>query len=406
MSRKTSKRLQDINRASAERRSSPPPNRPSPVDDDPAASWSAFIAGAVLLFIVFAAIAVVLGTRSVESDLATQSERALQSVGFTEIKADVDGFTVALKGEYRQGQDLAVAEQAVAGVNGVRAVDIDGVWEVAAPVVADIEIVGTPVAFTWTNDTVVVTGELSSIDQVAFLSAGLGALETKDGQPRFTTVDVSEVETVDGLPGEDDWIGKAVALVGSLGQGLQSGSIIVNPAADVVTTSGKVDTGQAKREISDASESFIAALEASGFDVTDGVLGPPKPPPPTKQEVEELDRTLAELIDGKVVEFEFGSDQLTDVGETLLDEFLVALREFPTVSVEIDGHADAQGTPERNMVLSQERAQAVVDYFVAHGEDPDRFVAVGYGDTRPIADNSTAEGRQKNRRIEFIALEG
>ncbi len=76
------------------------------------------------------------------------------------------------------------------------------------------------------------------------------------------------------------------------------------------------------------------------------------------------------------------------------------------MSVEIDGHADPQGSPERNLELSLRRAEAVVAYFVSQGEDPERFIAVGYGDTRPIADNSTEAGRQKNRRIEFIALEG
>ncbi|MGB5532015.1 MAG: OmpA family protein, partial [Acidimicrobiia bacterium] len=196
-----------------------------------------------------------------------------------------------------------------------------------------------------------------------------------------------------------------VALVGALAAGLDEGSVTVNPAGDVVTTAGEAETRQLKRDLSDATEGLIVALGADGFDVTDGVLGPPKPPAPTKAEVEELDRTLAELIAGKVVEFEFASDQLTPIGTALLDELLVPLVEFSAVPVEIAGHADAQGSPERNLELSRRRAQAVLDYFVSRGEDPERFVAVGYGDTRPIADNSTEEGRQKNRRIEFIALE-
>ena len=84
--------------------------------------------------------------------------------------------------------------------------------------------------------------------------------------------------------------------------------------------------------------------------------------------------------------------------------FLAALRQVPDVPVEIAGHADAQGSEERNLDLSERRALAVFDYLVSQGEDPGRFEVVGYGETRPIADNSTPEGRQKNRRIEFIAL--
>ncbi len=403
---KTSKRLQSINRPQQSHSSSAPPGKRSPFDDEPASSWAAFIAGTILVFLVFAAVAVFMGTRSVESDLEARAVRTLQNAGFIAVTADADGFNLALKGEYQEGQDIASAEQAVADLVGVAAVDTSGVWEVAAPVAVETDVQGAPVLFAWEGDTITVTGELSSEDQIAYLDDGLRAIESDEGGARFETVDVSGVDTVEGIPSEDDWIGKAVALVGSLAGDLPTGSVMVNPAADVVTTSGKVDSRQAKHDISDGAAEFVAALEASGFAVTDGILGPPKPPPPTRQEVEQLDQTLAELIEGKVVEFEFGSDELTDEGKALLDELLVALREIPNVPVEVDGHADAKGTPERNMLLSQQRAQAVVDYFVSQGEDPNRFIAIGYGDTRPIADNSTEEGRQKNRRIEFIALEG
>jgi outer membrane protein OmpA-like peptidoglycan-associated protein len=406
MKRKPSRSIQDVTRSATSRTGSAPPGRRPPSGDDAASSWAAFVAGAVLVFIVFVAVAVVLGTQSVESDIEARSVRTLQNAGFSAITADADGFNVALKGEYQEGQDIVAAEEAVARLTGVAAVDVEGVWEIPAPEVVEVEVVGTPVAFTWSGDTIAVAGALSSETEAAFLNDALGGLQGADGEIRFAEVDLSAIETREGLPNEDAWVGKAVALIGSLAQGLPSGSVTVNPAADVVTTAGKVETRQEKRHIADASKDFIEALEAGGFDVTDGVLGPPKPPPPTRQEVQELDQTLAELIEGKVVEFEFASDQLTDEGEALLDDLLVALREFEAVSVEIDGHADAQGTPERNMTLSQDRARAVVDYFVSRGEDPGRFIAVGYGDTRPIADNSTEEGRQKNRRIEFIALEG
>jgi OOP family OmpA-OmpF porin len=121
--------------------------------------------------------------------------------------------------------------------------------------------------------------------------------------------------------------------------------------------------------------------------------------------VVQLQEDLDDLISGKVIEFEFNSDVLTRDGRRLLMDILSALRRFPDVPVEIAGHADAVGTPQANLELSRRRAQAVVDFLVARGEDPNRFVVTAYGDTRPIADNSTPEGRARNRRIEFIALE-
>jgi outer membrane protein OmpA-like peptidoglycan-associated protein len=402
---KSTKRLQQLDRTAAKRSSTPPPGFSSRVDDEPASSWPAFIAGVILLFVAFTAIAVFVGIRSVEADLETRSEQSLQIAGFRDITAEAAGFAVSLKGQYTEGQDIAAAEEAVADLNGVGSVDVAGVWEVEAAKLEAGEILGAPVAFSWSNDAVVVSGDLSTEEQRIFVDASLAALETAEGSMRFASVDVGDVQIVEELPSEDEWIGKAVALVGSLANGLQEGSVTVNPSGDVVTTVGKTETRQEKRDLEIASEAFIVALQGAGFELTDGVLGPPKPPPPTREEVEELERTLAELIEGKVVEFEFASDELTDVGKALLDDLLVPLREFSAVPIEISGHADAQGSPVRNLDLSFRRAQAVVVYFVDQGEDPNRFVAIGYGDTVPIADNSTEEGRQKNRRIEFNALE-
>jgi outer membrane protein OmpA-like peptidoglycan-associated protein len=379
----------------------------TPTDVDPAASWAAFLAGMVLLVLMLMVLAVLMGTASVESDLETRSEQALRIAGFQEITADVDGFAVSLKGQYPEGQDLDTGLQAVAALTGVGSVDATGVWEIETPDAVVSAVSGSPVVVSWSGDTVTVSGTISTEEQRDFLSTSLGALVTGDStEARFSVVELAGVEVLEGLEPEDDWIGTIVALVGALAAGLDEGSVTVNPAGEVVTTAGEAETRQIKRDLSSASEGLIVALGAEGFDVTDGVLGPPKPPAPTKAEVEELERTLSELIEGKVVEFEFASDQLTPAGIALLDELLVPLVEFSAVPVEIAGHADAQGSAERNLDLSRRRAQAVLDYFVSRGEDPERFLAVGYGDTRPIADNSTEEGRQKNRRIEFIALEG
>lgn len=71
------------------------------------------------------------------------------------------------------------------------------------------------------------------------------------------------------------------------------------------------------------------------------------------------------------------------------------------LKVEISGHTDSDGSASHNLQLSQERAQAVVDYLTRLGIDPDRLVAKGYGQTRPIASNNTEAGKQKNRRTEF-----
>jgi OOP family OmpA-OmpF porin len=77
------------------------------------------------------------------------------------------------------------------------------------------------------------------------------------------------------------------------------------------------------------------------------------------------------------------------------------LQRCPDSAVEIGGYTDSGGGTGRNQILSQIRAQAVVDYLVNAGIAADRLTAVGYGETNPIASNDTEEGRAQNRRIEF-----
>ena len=74
------------------------------------------------------------------------------------------------------------------------------------------------------------------------------------------------------------------------------------------------------------------------------------------------------------------------------------------VHLTVQGHTDAVGDAAANKKLSQERAQSVVDYLVSKGVDPAQLQAVGYGQEKPVADNSTKEGQFKNRRIEFEVL--
>jgi OOP family OmpA-OmpF porin len=79
------------------------------------------------------------------------------------------------------------------------------------------------------------------------------------------------------------------------------------------------------------------------------------------------------------------------------------MAKYPETTVVIEGHTDNVGTEEHNLKLSRERAQSVVDYLVENKHlDRSRLTAVGYGSTRPIADNSTEEGKRQNRRVDAV----
>ena len=138
---------------------------------------------------------------------------------------------------------------------------------------------------------------------------------------------------------------------------------------------------------------------------------PPPPPPECKQpapgEPLKLDGCKAGdklVLHG--VNFEFDQAKLTVNAKTLLDQVVSELQSHPSVSVEVDGHTDSKGSDAYNQKLSERRAEAVRAYLVEHGVAADRLTAAGFGETQPIADNDSDEGREQNRRVELKIVAG
>lgn len=109
-----------------------------------------------------------------------------------------------------------------------------------------------------------------------------------------------------------------------------------------------------------------------------------------------------------VVEFSsavlFGFDQskLTDGAKKTLDDLVTILNKYPDTDIEVQGHTDNTGTVEYNQKLSRTRADNVASYLMSHNIASSRITSVGYSFTKPKYDNSTADGRTKNRRVEFV----
>ena len=99
--------------------------------------------------------------------------------------------------------------------------------------------------------------------------------------------------------------------------------------------------------------------------------------------------------------FKTGSAILLAKGKPILDTVVAYLKRNPDVNVTIDGHTDNTGSDKVNIPLSLKRAEACKKYLVSKGINADRMTTAGFGSTQPVADNKTAEGRQKNRRIEI-----
>lgn len=101
------------------------------------------------------------------------------------------------------------------------------------------------------------------------------------------------------------------------------------------------------------------------------------------------------------VNFEFNSANLTKESFPILLNALQVLTQNPELKVEIRGHTDNIGSEEYNIILSEKRAKVVKDYLVVNGIQDDRLDVKGFGESDPVADNETIEGRTLNRRIEF-----
>jgi outer membrane protein OmpA-like peptidoglycan-associated protein len=102
--------------------------------------------------------------------------------------------------------------------------------------------------------------------------------------------------------------------------------------------------------------------------------------------------------------FETGKAVLRPESFDALDQVFRFLENNPSIRLEISGHTDNTGSLRINERLSRERARAVVDWLVGKGISPDMLVFEGYADTQPVATNDTAEGREKNRRVEFKVI--
>lgn len=113
---------------------------------------------------------------------------------------------------------------------------------------------------------------------------------------------------------------------------------------------------------------------------------------------------LGEVVLLKNIFFEFGKTNLKEESYPELKRVVKLLSENTNIQIEISGHTDDVGAEEKNLELSQGRAQAVVDYLILNGVKGNRLIAKGYGEIVPVATNKTEEGKALNRRVEFKLL--
>jgi outer membrane protein OmpA-like peptidoglycan-associated protein len=120
------------------------------------------------------------------------------------------------------------------------------------------------------------------------------------------------------------------------------------------------------------------------------------------------EETAAEVtirLPGSIL-FDFDSAAVRPDAERTLGEVLEVIQAYAGQPVRVEGHTDSIASEAYNQKLSERRAASVVDWLATHGVEPTRLETVGWGESRPVGDNGTSEGRQQNRRVEVIIEKG
>ena len=213
-------------------------------------------------------------------------------------------------------------------------------------------------------------------------------------QAKFGAATVHSSARIDeALPG--DWPVRVLAGLDALAV-LSNGAVTVTPGN--VTVMGNTGNPDAKALISRLLSEKLGETQTFGIDVTYQKILDPVAGIPTPEEcIEEIDAIQAE----RKIGFEPGSDTIDGASRKTVDDIADVLKKCGPFKLEIAGHTDSQGRESMNQQLSQARAQAVLNGLRSRRVLTSSFSAVGYGETEPIADNGTEDGREANRRIEF-----
>jgi len=130
-------------------------------------------------------------------------------------------------------------------------------------------------------------------------------------------------------------------------------------------------------------------------------------PTPAVAEIPKRVEVKADRIElSEKIQFALDKADIMSESHGLLDEIVQVMRDHPQIKkVDVNGHTDSDGADHYNQELSDRRAKSVVAYLTSHGIDAARLEGKGFGEAQPIADNATAAGKEKNRRVEFLIVE-
>lgn len=198
------------------------------------------------------------------------------------------------------------------------------------------------------------------------------------------------VETPAAPPGFTKAAVRAIGLLSFLAEGEATLS------GTQVTFSGSALHPKAKTDFASAlSAGWPDGFSAVASAVEDGPSGP-------VLDVAACESAVRDVTEGQAIEFEAGRADVAAHSRRRIDRIAYVALRCPDTLIVVAGHTDSDGSHEKNYGLSLDRARTVIDLLVADGVPAERFTALGYGESRPLASNGSLAGKARNRRIEFV----
>lgn len=330
-------------------------------------------AGGLILLVGLSIISIPYFTDRISTTLQQNVQQQLLSQGQQWASVQMHGRNAVVAGLAPSTHDYQTTLETIQNVMGVQSVQNNITNRSVSPYTFSLA---------WENNQLTVDGFLST--QEAY-EGFLEAASKLFGKDAIT----GQVQLAAGEP--KDWNHMLKTTLAQL-QKMQTG--IAQISDQGIHLSGQIDTTRGRNQVEAAMQAlqkanYQSALHIQAADSAQSIC----------------QQRFNTLLRKSRIQFATGSAEILPANRPLLVEFGKTAALCPNAILTITGHTDNVGNAEANRRLSQQRAQAVVTALFQQGIPLERLKAIGYGAIKPIADNTTADGQRKNRRIEFIVGE-
>ncbi len=326
----------------------------------------------------------------IEAALLEESQAALASAGLSVESIAFDGRDATLRGTVETAEAKRRIEQVVAEVWEVRVVNNQLTVKPPEPPAEEVpEAEARPVIkgfmmLPGDDGSLILRGEVHDASTRNRIVAAV--LDAFPAQSIENQMDVAAGEP-------QLWIAPLLRAISAISV-VKAPEIVIPEAADAFVLKGNVAAAVQKKAVLD---DLTMALPAElALQETLQIVEEQRDP-----KLLALEKRIQDLQTTTRIQFKINTAFLADLSKEVLNQVADILKEAPGAQIEVQGHTDNLGKAALNMELSQMRADAVRDYLITQGIEASRLTAVGYGPTRPVATNSTRQGRIANRRVVF-----